>query len=155
MEGRLLDIALHRAKRAPMKTLESVVITETGGLEGDFRGGGVERRQVTVLCIEKWNEACRELGAELSWTVRRGNLLIEGINLDPSTKDRKLGIGNEVVLLITGETEPCDRMDEQQPGLKAALATKEGLPPEWRAGVTCRVLRGGTIRRGDAVYLIA
>jgi MOSC domain-containing protein YiiM len=43
------------------------------------------------------------------------------------------------------ETDPCPRMDAQHPGLTAALL------PEWRAGVCCRVLKGGAIRSGDPV----
>ena len=35
-------------------------------------------------------------------------------------------------LEVTGETDPCERMEEIQPGLFQALA------PGWRGGVTCR-----------------
>jgi hypothetical protein len=38
-------------------------------------------------------------------------------------------------------------MDEAQLGLRAALK------PEWRGGVSCRVVEGATIRVGDRVEL--
>jgi len=38
-------------------------------------------------------------------------------------------------------------MDRQYRGLRKALR------PEWRAGVACRVLRGGTLRVGDFISL--
>jgi MOSC domain-containing protein YiiM len=38
-------------------------------------------------------------------------------------------------------------MDIQQDGLRKALK------PDWRAGVSCRVLAGGKIKVGDAVRL--
>jgi MOSC domain-containing protein YiiM len=36
-------------------------------------------------------------------------------------------------------------MEEQCPGLRAALQ------PDWRGGVSCTVLQGGTVTIGDAV----
>ena len=41
-----------------------------------------------------------------------------------------------------------ENMEAAQPGLRAALQ------PEWRGGVTCRVLQSGTIQRGDAVKIV-
>ena len=53
----------------------------------------------------------------------------------------------DLVLEITGETDPCSRMDEARQGLRLALT------PEWRGGVCCRVVTGGDIAVGDAVRL--
>ena len=55
-------------------------------------------------------------------------------------------IGN-VILEITGETTPCQLMDENYPGLQKALE------PNWNGGVTCRVIKGGEIKKGDNVTL--
>ena len=50
-----------------------------------------------------------------------------------------------VELEVTGETAPCERMEEACPGLLAALAVGG------RGGVTCRVRRGGELAAGDPV----
>ena len=63
------------------------------------------------------------------------------------TKGNRLKIG-DVLLEITGETDPCFRMDEQQEGLQ------EALRPHWRGGVTCRVLSEGQIAVGDEIIMI-
>ncbi len=52
-----------------------------------------------------------------------------------------------VRILLQGETRPCYRMDEQCPGLTAALDT------EWRGGAFGIVLDSGEVRVGDAVAL--
>lgn len=140
--GKLLGIAIRQKSRSPMIPLDRAEVTTGKGVVGDFRGRPGSR-QVTVLSREAWQAACEQIGQTLHWTVRRANLLVEGIEL-PKTIGRKIHIG-EIVLEICGETDPCERMDAQVSGLTAALS------PEWRGGVCCRVIIGGEILVGDEV----
>ena len=78
--GTLKAIARRDRKRGAMHELPSAGISEAGGVAGDFRGKP-GKRQVTVLSAEVWNSVCSELGADLPWTTRRANLLVEGIEL--------------------------------------------------------------------------
>jgi MOSC domain-containing protein YiiM len=142
--GKLLDIAIRAKSRAPMERRESVQVGSDTGLAGDSRGRMVDRN-VTVISREGWDAACAELGETLPWTTRRANLLVEGIDLEQTTGAR-LRIG-PVVLEVTDECDPCERMEEQRAGLRAALM------PAWRAGVQCRVLEAGELRTGDEVAL--
>jgi MOSC domain-containing protein YiiM len=144
MTGSLIGIAWRPAKRAPMETATHGVITPEAGLAPDFRGKP-GRRQVTVLFEDDWLAACAELGEARPWTIRRANLLVRGI-ANPQAVEGRVVIG-DIVLEITGETDPCTRMDAQWQGLTAALT------PRWRGGVTTRVIAGGTARVGDPVSL--
>ena len=85
----------------------------------------------------------RELRAEIDWSLRRVNLLVDGIDL-PRTVGTRLRVG-DVVLEATGECDPCHRMDEISLGLRAALT------PDWRGGLLTRVIAGGQIAIGDPV----
>ena len=136
-EPRLLAIAMRHRSRGAMQEMAVAEVTLDGGVADDLRGRS-GRRQVTVLSLESWQAACRELGRELPWTTRRANLLVTGVDLAAAGG---LRIG-EVELEVTGETEPCERMEEACPGLRAALT------PAWRGGVTCRVLQPGTLAPG-------
>ena len=78
-------------------------------------------------------------------SMRRANLMVSGIHLE-NVRDRVITIGDTRILLH-GETRPCERMDEQCPGLTAALDT------HWGGGAHGIVLGGGDIRVGDAVSL--
>ena len=132
-----------------MLELPRAAVTGRGGVADDFRGRP-GRRQVTVLSLEDWQAACAQAGRpELPWTTRRANLLVTGIDLAAanqaaaaSAEGCVLRVG-AIELEVTGETAPCDRMEEACPGLRAALAVGG------RGGVTCRVLRGGELAAGD------
>ena len=148
LSGLLLKaIAIRAAQRAPMQLLRHCEVSPERGLEGDSRGKPGSR-QVTVLSEESWQAACDELGQTLPWFERRANLLISGYEFSAADVGRILRIG-EVELRISRETMPCRRMEEVCTGLSQALG------PRWRGGVCCRVIRGGQIRVGDTVELLA
>jgi MOSC domain-containing protein YiiM len=150
--GKLIGIARRSGVRLPMEELPSGAITVDRGLDGDHKGPKFPRRRITVLAREAWDEALAELSrreeteVRLPWTVRRANLLFEGVRL-PRARGGIIQIG-PVRLEITNETNPCGRMDEAFPGLLKALH------PEWRGGVTCKVLEGGIVTLGDEVELV-
>ena len=143
--GNVIGIARREKLRAEMEAIDSVYVDEKTGLSGDIRGTAL-KRQVTLLSAKAWSEVCRELEADLPWTTRRANILIENIDFHQDT-DYKIQIG-EVLLLVTRQTDPCSRMDEQYNGLTNALMSN------WRGGVCCSVVRGGDISLGDEVKLI-
>ena len=126
-----------------MQLINRAQVTVANGILGDFRGSQ-SGRQLTILSESAWQNACTEIDADLAWTIRRANLLVEGIEFDASCVGRTLRIG-EVELLVTEETNPCSRMDEQHPGLTAALK------PRWRGGICCDVIKPGDIGIGDQV----
>ena len=143
-QGTLQGIAVRDASRAPMQEREQAEVTVEGGITGDYRGSGL--RQVTFLSAAQWRETMQELGADLPWHTRRANLLIDGLDL-PDAVGQQIRIG-DCLFTIYGETEPCQRMEELQPGLQNTLG------PDLRAGVWGKVVEGGTLRVGQAVELL-
>ena len=132
-----------------METLDHAHVTVEEGIHGDFRGGlkpGRNKRQVTLMAVEGWRDALRELEAAIPWEQRRVNLLVEGLALEASEGARIL-FDSGLVLEVTGECDPCSRMEEIAPGLKAVLL------PHWRGGITTKVIESGPIRVGDNVRI--
>jgi MOSC domain-containing protein YiiM len=142
----LLDIAFRPKSRATMQTKTETMVSKVAGVEHDFRGKP-GKRQVTVLSLEQWQLACEELGTTLPWTVRRANLLVDGVSFDSSMTGQQIKIG-QLILLVTGETDPCPKMDAQHQGLTQALT------PDWRGGVCCRVIADGRVKVGDQLSII-
>jgi MOSC domain-containing protein YiiM len=77
--------------------------------------------------------------------MRRANILLSGVRLADS-RHRVLRLGG-VRILLHGETRPCERMDEQCDGLRAALS------PGWGGGAYGVVLDDGPVRVGDQAEL--
>ena len=142
--GEVAAIWIKRFKRGPMDPVMFAEAVAGRGLAGNANQGG--KRQVTIIDEARWREAQEEVGVAVHPTARRANLMLRGIDFE-NTRGRTLRIG-PVTVRIYNETRPCERMDEAQPGLRAALGT------HWRAGVYGEIVEGGVIRVGDAAELL-
>lgn len=141
--GRLEAIWIKRMKRGPMDAASSAKLVTAGGIAGNANQGG--RRQVTIIEREAWERMMRELGADISPSARRANLMVSGVGLE-NARGRVLRVGRCRIRLF-GETKPCERMDEALPGLRGVMR------PHWRGGAFGEVLEGGEIAIGDPVVL--
>ena len=150
VSGRIAGIARHAVSRGPIETLDSVEISVAAGLAGNRHGpvapGGRGRRQVSLIEAEDWADAMAAVGADLPWWERRANLLVEDFDL-PHGGGVKVRIGEDVVLSILAEIDPCERMEELAPGLFDVLRTG------WRGGAGGKVIQGGIVRVGDPIRI--
>lgn len=137
--GTIAAIWIKRFKGGPMDSVAEAQLVAGRGIVGNANQGG--KRQITLIDEARWREAEMELGVEVPPQARRANVMLRGIDLE-RTHRRLLRLG-ETVIRIYGETRPCERMDEAQPGLRAALGSR------WRGGAFGEIIEGGTIRAGD------
>ncbi|WP_366520776.1 MOSC domain-containing protein [Sphingomonas sp.] len=132
-----------------MELLTSAEVTPEGGIVGDFRGamkGKPHKRQITLLERGDWDQAMTEVAHSIGWEERRANLLVDGFDL-PQTAGCRVRIGDDVILEITRECDPCERMEALAEGLRAALT------PDWRGGACAMVIQGGHIAVGDEIRI--
>lgn len=149
--GYVLGLARRAVSRAAMEELKSCLITPELGVLGDCKGQKFPLRQVTILAREDWDAALAELDQgmgpiDLPWTVRRANVFVEHLDL-PQGAGSIVAVGS-CMLQVTEETTPCAQMEQAWRGLRRALA------PDWRGGITCKVLTGGTVAIGDKVKIL-
>ena len=98
-------------------------------------------RRLTAVGAQNdtYGERIRSLGAG---DVRE-NMTTAGLDLRQIQPGNVFFIGSEVTLEVTGDCEPCRRMDELRPGLREAL--------DGRRGILTMVLSGGSLKVGDSV----
>ena len=142
-EARIVSLQLCVGHREPMRTVESALAIAGFGIEGDRHAvsqGPRTARQVLLMD----GETVEGLG--LAHGDVRENITTAGVELASLAEGRRLALGEEVVLRITGPCEPCSRMDEIRPGLQHEL--------EARRGMLATVAQGGTIRVGDGIQVL-
>ena len=110
------------------------------GMQGDrhLRSDGLRaKRQVLIMDVETLNHFGLEPGQV------RENVTLEGLDLSTISAGDRVSLGADVVLEITGDCEPCARMDEIRPGLKEEIDGKRG--------VLAFVEKGGVVSIGSEV----
>ena len=135
-----------------METVETALVTAAEGVHGDYRGALAatkpgRKRQVSLIEADSVAAAFTESGAALDWSDCRRNLLVESLRI-PREPGTHVAIGDRLVIEITAECDPCERMDALHEGLCAALT------PDWRGGFLGRVIADGEIAVGDEVRIL-
>ncbi|AHJ97215.1 MOSC domain-containing protein [Hymenobacter swuensis] len=148
-QGRVEWIGLRPARRQPLLSVPEAEAETDRHLLGDHarpKAGG--KRQITLIQHEHLGAVAGFLGMPepVAPERLRRNLVVSGLNL-LALKNRRIGIGSEVVLEITGECHPCSRMEEELgPGGYNAMRGHGGL--------TARIVQGGHIAVGDVVRVL-
>jgi MOSC domain-containing protein YiiM len=145
---------LHITPRAflPMRAMPALRLIEGKGIEGDRYMIGREEgfyshkpevgRQVTLFEFETLVALKRDANIELGPEEHRRNVTVEGVPLTHLV-GRQFWLG-ETLLEATRLSIPCRHIEE--------ITGKPIFDPLInRSGLNCRILKGGTVRVGDAV----
>ena len=144
--GTLQGIFVARRPEAPCEPCATAEVEPGVGLLGDrnARPGASRMRQraLSLIAAETLEDLARQ-GFSLAPGAHRRQLVTRGVALE-ALVGRRFRIG-AVLAEGTGPCAPCEHLESlTQPGVKAAL--------EGRGGLTARVLEGGTLRVGDALF---
>jgi len=144
--GEVEWIGLRTAKRATLKNVQEVEVAIKEGLVGDHYSGNSRNRQVTLIQAEHLEAVGGMLKKDkIDPQLTRRNIVISGINL-LAFSGRQFQIGEEVILEMTGQCQPCSRMESNLgPGGYNAM--------RGHGGITAKVIQGGKIKAGDVVKL--
>ncbi|MBQ7639149.1 MAG: MOSC domain-containing protein [Clostridia bacterium] len=144
MNGKVVSINISEKKGTPKKKIESGVLIENFGLEGDAHAGKWHR-QVSLLGTESIEKA--RLGPKngLCHGVFAENITTEGIELYTLPVGTKLKIG-ECVLEISQIGKECHE------GCAVSKLVGQCVMP--REGVFAVVLKGGRVKAGDDIDII-
>ena len=140
--GKVLGICVSEKRGTQKKEVNEAILKENWGIEGDAHAGDWHR-QVSLLSFEKI-EAFRERGADVDFGAFGENLIVEGYDLRRLPVGTRFRIG-EAVLELTQIGKECHSHCEIYKKMGDCIMPREGVFTE--------VVKGGRIRKGDAVEM--
>jgi len=144
---------LHLCPRAflPMRAFEQIELLAGKGIVGDryMNAAGFyshkpeEGRQVTLFEMEALETIWRDFGIRFAPEEHRRNVTVRNVPLN-SLVNKRFWLG-ETLLEATRLSVPCRHIEE--------ITGKPVFDPMvGRSGLNCRILKGGIVRIGDALY---
>lgn len=122
---------------APRRVLAAQAVAGSG-LEGDRHASPRSPRQLLLAgttAYERWH---------MPPTSLRENLLVD-VSTERFCSGDLVRVGGDAVLWLTFFCEPCSLLERRYPGALKTIGANRG--------VLARVVRGGTVREGDAIAL--
>ncbi len=144
MSGRVVDVCVSEKKGERKKPVDEVVVRVEHGIIDDAHAGAWHR-QISLLAIESIRKM-QEKGLDVSSGDFAENITTEGIDLPSLPIGTRIEIG-ETLHEVTQIGKECHT--------RCAIYHQAGDCVMPREGIFVRVLRGGTIRRGDRIDVVA
>ena len=140
MPGQVIAVCISASKGERKTPVAAVELQEEHGIVGDAHAGSWHR-QVSLLAKESIDKM-RALGLDVTTGDFAENLTTEGVDLLALPIGTRLSIG-EAELEVTQIGKECHT--------RCAIYYQAGDCVMPKEGIFARVLRGGTVKPGDAV----
>ena len=140
--GTIVNLHIARVKGDPSDPVQTARAVSAEGLDGDRSRNPRNLRQVLVMDQETLDHFGLQPGQV------KENITVTGLDLSQARQGNVFFIGNEdnhVTLEVTGDCEPCQKMDALIPGLRQEIFGKRGI--------LTIVMQGGEINIGDTIRL--
>jgi MOSC domain-containing protein YiiM len=144
VKGKVYSISVSHERGQLKKEIPEALFIENYGIDGDGHVGDWGR-QVTCLDKRSVDRANREhqLGAGPGDFAE--NVLLDGLDLSGAAPGSRLKLGSDVILEVTQIGK------EDHPSVVTKAFGVSLLPYE---GLFCRVVKGGTVKKGDSAELL-
>jgi len=151
--GKVISTNLSRNSGIPKYEKEFIEIYKFG-VKGDYHSGKVNfhanknnlGRQISIVSNEVLKEINGLIGKKLFPGSLGENILIEGLGfLENFNKGDKLKFGDDVILEITSQNQPCATLNSIDEKILKLIIGKRGL--------LANVFETGIIRKGDEVQI--
>ncbi|SNS74547.1 MOSC domain-containing protein YiiM [Granulicella rosea] len=154
----------HSFSKSPQLAIRLI---ENYGVEGDAHAGALVKHryrvrkdptapnlcQVHLIHAELFDEL-RSQGLQIGPGEMGENITTAGVDLLSLPVGALISIGAEAVVEVTGLRDPCNLMNDLQPGLmKACIARDADGELVRKAGIMGTVLSGGEVRPGDSIRI--
>ena len=141
--AKIVAVCVSKARGVKKQDVGKAILREGYGIVGDGHGG--TGRQVSLLAIESI-EKMRNLGVEVGPGDMAENLTTKGIDLVSLPIGAQLRIGEEILAQVSQIGKECHDHCQIYEQVGTCVMPKEGIFIE--------VLKGGEVRKGDAISVL-
>ena len=143
MTGKVAAVCTSAEKGVVKEPLARVELVAGHGLDGDAHAGNWHR-QVSLLATESI-EKIRKIIPDLKDGAFAENIVTEGVDLLSLGIGDRIELGDGITLEVTQIGKECHN--------SCAIKEQTGDCVMPREGIFCRVLAGGTLKKGDPVRI--
>ncbi|MCL0057631.1 MOSC domain-containing protein [Dehalococcoidales bacterium] len=144
--AKIIAVCKSKKKGIRKEIVTEGILRKDYGLVGDAHADCCTHRQVSLLATESINKM-RSLGLDVGPGDFAENLTTEGIDLVSLPVGIYISIGEEVILELTQIGKECHT------GCAIYRQVSKCIMP--REGVFAKVIRGGLVRAGDTIKVVA
>lgn len=144
MKAEVVAVSISRKKGMRKENMPEGLLIENHGFKDDAHAGDWHR-QVSLLAMESI-EKIREKGLDVVPGNFAENITTCGIDLVNLPIGTKVKVGDEVLMEVTQIGKECHN--------RCAIYYQAGDCVMPREGIFTKVLRGGTVKKGDPIVIV-
>ncbi len=145
MTGKVVSINISEKKGVRKMPVDEAVINENYGIQGDAHASSKWQRQVSLLAIESIKKM-QDMGLDVKPGDFAENITTEGLDLLSLPLDTRMRIGKEVIGEVSQIGKECHT--------RCSIYYQAGDCVMPKEGIFIRVLKGGTIKKGDEIQIM-
>ena len=145
MNAKIISINISDKKGVRKKAVDSAVLKDNFGIEGDAHASDKWHRQVSLLATESIKKKT-DKGLDVGPGDFAENITTEGINLPNLPVGTKMIIGEGIEVEVSQIGKLCHN--------RCAIYEQAGDCVMPREGIFVKVLKGGTIKTGDEIKVL-
>lgn len=145
MHATIVSINISDKKGMRKKAVESAVLKENYGIESDAHASGDWHRQISLLAMESIKKM-QDMGLKVGSGDFAENLTTEGIDLISLPVGTRITVGEETEVEVSQIGKVCHK--------RCAIYYQAGDCVMPKEGIFAKVLRGGTVKKGDEIKVI-
>ncbi len=142
MDAKVVSINISDKKGVRKKTIDTAVLTENYGMEGDAHASEKWHRQISLLALESIKKM-QAKGLKVNSGDFAENITTEGIDLLNLPVGTKLIVGETVKIEVSQIGKVCHT--------RCAIYNQAGDCVMPKEGIFAKVIKGGVVRKGDKI----
>jgi MOSC domain-containing protein YiiM len=144
MTAEVISINISEKKGIRKKPVNKAVIKRNYGMNGDAHASSKWHRQISLLAVESIQKM-QAMGLDVGPGDFAENITTRGIDLPGLPVGTRMTVGNEIELEVSQIGKECHS--------RCAIYHQAGDCVMPKEGIFVKVIKGGTVRKGDEIKI--